>query len=131
MNLRLLRIFTLGVPFLAIQGAADEARRWPTEKWATAAPESQQVDNTVLEQLDREFASGKHGNVDGMFVYRKEYAIDYDRLFADQDETPGKYNYHDADWHPWHDHGDLHTIQSISNSADLAYSVAGDGQACR
>ena len=127
MNLRILQPFTLLIAFVVLDVAADEERQWPAAEWKSATPESQQVDRTVLDALDREFASGSHGNIDGMtvyrngfLVYRKNYQVDYNRLFANQSQTPGQYNYHDPDWHPWFDHGDLHTIQSISKSVTSA-----------
>lgn len=127
MNHRTLPLLSIVFALLAGSAAADDNRQWPGAEWTEATPESQNVDAALLNKLDQEFASGKHGNIDGMSVYRngflvysKTYKIDYDRQFADQRETRGQYNYHDADWHPWYDHGDLHTIQSISKSVTSA-----------
>jgi len=127
MNTRILQLITLITALVAFGAAADEGRKWPTGEWDTATPESQQVDVAVLDELDRQFASGDHGNIDGMTVYRngylvyeKSYDIDYDELFSGVDETPGMYSYHDPAWHPWFDRGELHTIQSISKSVTSA-----------
>ena len=81
----------------------------------------------MLDQLDREFASGKHGYIDGMMVfrngylvYKKTYKNDYDQLFVGRDQTRGQYNYYHPDWHPWFERGQLHTMQSISKSVTSA-----------
>lgn len=123
----MLRLFTYFITFIAFSLSAQEDREWPANEWKMATPESQHVDARVLDELDREFASGSHGNIDGMAVYRNGYLVyqktylnDYDRLFSGSKEPPGQYNYHDPDWHPWFDHGELHTIQSISKSVTSA-----------
>lgn len=106
---------------------ADDVKRWPSPAWDVSTPEAQQVDVQVLDQLDREFASGKHGHVDGMMVYRNGYLIyqksyenDYRQLFAGRDQTRWQYNYYDPDWHPWFEGSQLHTMQSISKSVTSA-----------
>ena len=50
----MLRSITLVVAWISFTAAADEARPWPTAEWATATPESQQVDRSVLDELDRD-----------------------------------------------------------------------------
>ena len=86
------------------------------------------MDPAALEALDREFAAGKYGYVDGMLVirhgavvYEKAYdhSKDYQRLFAGKGK-PGIYNYYDPDWHPYYKRGPLHTMQSISKSVTSA-----------
>jgi len=96
-------------------------------EWETATAESQQVDATVLDAFHEELAFGKFGNIDGMAVirngyllYEQNYEVDYDTQFAGMANSPGMYQYHDSNWHPWYDHGELHTIQSISKSVTSA-----------
>jgi len=80
-----------------------------------------------LAELDREFASGTHGAVDGMHVtvgdrvvYSATYARDYTKLLAGRGGKPGAYNYYDAAWHPYLPGGRLHTMQSVSKSVTSA-----------
>ncbi|HEY2796752.1 MAG TPA: serine hydrolase [Thermoanaerobaculia bacterium] len=86
------------------------------------------MDQAVLEALDRELASGKHGYVDSMLVMRSGAVVyertydrskDYARLFAGKG-APGIYNYYDPGWHPYYKGTRLHTMQSISKSVTSA-----------
>jgi CubicO group peptidase (beta-lactamase class C family) len=98
----------------------------PTKTWPEATPESQGLDRGVLDVLDHEFASGKHGYVDSMLVirngrvvYEKSYKQDYDTLFVGKG-APGIYNYYDPGWHPYYKRTSLHTLQSASKSVTSA-----------
>lgn len=106
---------------------AQDDRAWPADDWTEADAADLGVDSGVLDALHREFEAGRHGNIDSMAVYRRgnrvysrSYRNDYVSQYANVDEPKGMYRYHDADWHPWYDHGDLHTIQSISKSVTSA-----------
>ncbi len=110
------------VGLAAVGPARGQDMSWPTRGWPTASPEAQGVDADRLAVLDREFASGQHGYVDGMLivrggrlVYQKAYTHDYDRLFP-KETARGPYNYYDPDWHPYYRRGELHTMQSVSKS---------------
>lgn len=99
------------------------ATPWPTQGWATSTPEAEGLDAASLAALDKEFADGAHGQVTGMLVVRhgkvvfeREYDHDFDRLFEGRDPVRGPYNYYDPDWHPYYQHGRLHTMQSVSKS---------------
>jgi len=77
--------------------------------------------------MDEEFASGKHGYIDGMLVirnghvvYSKKYDQDYETPFRNTNTEPGKYNYYDPDWHPYYKGTQLHSMQSISKSVTSA-----------
>ena len=127
MNLRWVTFLILLIVLCAFSVSAQESRPWPAEEWDTATPASQHVNTAPLDELHREFKSGKHGYVDGMSVYRngylvyqKSYENDYDKLSVGRDQTHWQYNYYDASWHPWFDRGPLHTIQSISKSVTSA-----------
>ncbi len=107
---------------------AGAAPAWPTKGWATATPQAEGLDAAVLDRLDAELASGRHGYVDGVLVirngnvvYEKSYRNDYERLFASApDRVPGPYNYYDPAWYPYEHGSDLHTMQSISKSVTSA-----------
>ncbi|MDH3519063.1 MAG: beta-lactamase family protein [Myxococcales bacterium] len=96
------------------------------------------MDEAVLQRLDAEFASGKHGYIDSMLVirnsrvlYEKFYQQDYDAAFqAQEDRRRGPYNYYDPDWHPYYRRGGLHTMQSVSKSvmATLIGIAIGEGK---
>jgi CubicO group peptidase (beta-lactamase class C family) len=99
---------------------------WPTKAWPETTPEAQGLDRAALDALDREFAAGKHGYVDGMLVirrgsvvYEKAYKWDYDRLFVGKG-APGIYNYYDPSWHPYYRRTALHNLQSVSKSVTSA-----------
>jgi CubicO group peptidase (beta-lactamase class C family) len=113
-------LFTL---ISALPSLADQDRAVPDSEWPGSEPAAQNVDVSVLDALDREFASGKHGYIDsmlvirnGFLVYARSYKQDYDAPFREQDQARGPYNYFDPDWHPWFERGPLHTMQSVSKS---------------
>ena len=105
---------------------APEAQ-WPTRGWASSTPAAEGLDPAALAALDAEFAAGSHGQVTGMLVirhgriaYEKSYPHDFDKLFEGRDPERGPYNYYDPDWHPYYQHGRLHTMQSVSKSVTSA-----------
>jgi CubicO group peptidase (beta-lactamase class C family) len=110
-------IADLLVPLILLTPAGEKAAR----------PEAEGMDGAVLAALHEEFASGRHGYVDGLLVLRhgrvvfeRSYVHDYDRLFVGQDQRRGPYNYYDPDWHPYYTRGGLHTLQSVSKSVTSA-----------
>lgn len=116
---------------------APPAPLWPTRGWTTSTPEAEGLDAGALAALDTEFAAGRHGQVTGMLVVRhgrvvfeRTYAHDFDRLFEGRDPVRGPYNYYDPDWHPYYQHGRLHTMQSVSKSvtATLVGIAIGRGE---
>lgn len=109
-----------------LQGAS-QAAVWPGREWAIAAPEAHGVNAEVLDAFHQELASGEHGYIDGMMVFRnghlvyqEAYENDYEALFDSSDQPPGQYNYYDPAWHPWYQGGELHTMQSVSKSVTSA-----------
>lgn len=95
--------------------------------WPVSRPGAQGMDAAALATLDAAFASGAHGYVDavllirhGHAVFDRQYAHDYERLFAGKDAARGPYNYYDPDWHPWYRRTDLHTLQSVTKSVTSA-----------
>jgi CubicO group peptidase (beta-lactamase class C family) len=108
-------------------GRGGPAIPWPGASWVTSTPEEQGMDSAVLSALDAEFASGRHGLIDGMLVVRhgrvlfdRGYRNDYVKLYRGKDPVRGPYNYYDPDWHPWYRGGDLHTLQSVTKSVTSA-----------
>ena len=104
------------------------APAWPTSRWPMSTPEAEGLDSAALGTLDTEFAAGDHGYIDSMLivknghvVFERAYTHDYDELFEGvEDQTPGPYNYYDPAWHPYYEHGPLHTMQSVSKSVTSA-----------
>jgi len=101
---------------------------WPTKGWPSSTPAAEGLDPVVLDRLDTELSSGKHGYVDGLLVirhgrvvYEKAYRQDYPKLFETApDRVPGPYNYYDPAWYPYEHGSDLHTMQSVSKSVTSA-----------
>ena len=90
-----------------------------------------------LETLDAEFASGRHGYIDGLLVlhhgkvvlqsrYQRDYTTPFEKIDSQPEEAiswgQGKedYYYLDPKWHPWLKGGDLHTVQSVTKSVTSA-----------
>ena len=107
-----------------IPGGTSSADSFPTNAWPESTPAEQGMDEKILEALDAEMASGKHGYVDGMLVirnghvvYERFYEQDYEKLFeAQPNQERGPYNYYDPAWHPYYKDTNLHSMQSISKS---------------
>jgi CubicO group peptidase (beta-lactamase class C family) len=114
--------------WLAAALTLSPAAAFPTKGWPASTPAAEGLDAAVLDRLDTELASGKHGYVDGLLVirrgrvvYEKTYRHDYARLFeAAPDRIPGPYNYYDPAWYPYEHGSDLHTLQSVSKSVTSA-----------
>lgn len=86
----------------------------------------------MLAAFDADIAAGKYGYVDSMLVirhgkiaYERAYKHDYDRIYAQDARTrgplnphnsSGPYNYFHPWWHPFHQRGDLHTMQSVTKT---------------
>jgi len=84
------------------------------------------MDGARLSALASSLA-GEHGNIDGMLVirngrvvYEKQYRREYEDMNEGQGQAPGMYNYHDPEWHPFYQRGELHTMQSVTKSITSA-----------
>lgn len=99
--------------------------------------ESSSIKSDLLEQLDAEFAEGRHGYIDALLVlhdgklikqsrYRRDYVTPFQTIEADPEAARfwgkgnGDYYYVDPAWHPWLRGGDLHTAQSVTKSVTSA-----------
>jgi CubicO group peptidase (beta-lactamase class C family) len=118
------------------------------KKWPASAPSAVGLDAATLEALDADLASGKYGLVDSMLVIRcgkqaleHSYRRDYDKIYGERakktgplnHDLQGPYNYFSTEFHPYYQHSDLHTMQSVSKTfASITIGVAmqrGDFQA--
>src|SRR5216683_4240179 len=114
--------------FISAAGAQD---RFPTKGWPKAEPASVGLDSAALGALDADIASGKYGLVDTMLVircgkqvYERTYTHDYGKIYGELAKTAGPlnhdvngpYNYFSPEFHPYFQHSDLHTMQSVSKT---------------
>jgi CubicO group peptidase (beta-lactamase class C family) len=106
--------------------ADDEPIQGPTDTWAVSSPEEQGMEESRLFALDSALADD-HGNIDAMVVirngrvvYQKHYSRDYDDMNEGRRQAPGVYDYHDPEWHPYYQRGELHTMQSVTKSVTSA-----------
>lgn len=106
--------------------------QWPTNGWLTAAPAAVGLNADSLSFLDKELASGKFGNVDGMLVirhgkiaYEKLYQHDYRDIYKREvkeksglniGDPTGPYNYFNVWWHPFYHQTRLHSLQSVTKT---------------
>ena len=104
----------------------NESIQRPMDSWAESSPEEQGMDGARLFALDSSLAD-EHGNIDGLLVirndrvvYEKHYSRDYDDMNDERGQAPGLYNYHDPEWHPYYQRGELHTMQSVTKSVTSA-----------
>jgi CubicO group peptidase (beta-lactamase class C family) len=101
------------------------------KEWPVAEPNAVGLDSAALAALDADIAGGKYGLVDSMLVVRdgkqafaRSYSHDYAKSYGElaRHEGPlnhdvnGPYNYFSAEFHPYYQHSDLHTMQSVSKT---------------
>lgn len=102
------------------------------DAWPVATPQSVGMNKDSLEAFDKDIASGKYGNVDGMvitrngkLVYQKYYKHDYAKIYGDSakitsalnpHDPGGPYNYYNPWWHPYYHNSDLHSLQSVTKT---------------
>lgn len=115
---------------------------WPQEEWEASTLEAEGIDSLPITRFVEEIESGKYGMVDhfllirnGRVVVDERFKRDY-KLVAEKvrpDERIGlnrrdpKYDYENADYHPFYQGTELHTLQSISKSVtSLALGIAID-----
>jgi CubicO group peptidase (beta-lactamase class C family) len=122
--LRLATLFVL-LPQLVLAQAATAP--WPTEKWATATPESQALRPQPLDSLHGDILTGKYGNVDRLLIIRNGYVVrneryprDYRAISTGTDTTSHQFNYQHPDWHPYFHGRNVHTLQSVTKSVTSA-----------
>jgi CubicO group peptidase (beta-lactamase class C family) len=114
--------------FLSYAGAQDQ---FPTKGWPKAEPAAVGLDSAALGALDADIAAGQYGLVDSLLVircgkqaYQRSYPHDYAKIYGQLAKTAGPlnhdvngpYNYFSAEFHPYYQHSDLHTMQSVSKT---------------
>ena len=114
-----LTLLLSGVPSLAQE---------PGKDWPKATPKEFAIDPAKLAAFDADIAAGKYGLVDSMLVlrcgravYDKTYQHDYGQIYGERakkegplnHDLKGPYNYFSTDFHPFYQHSDLHTMQSV------------------
>ena len=102
-----------------------------TTDWPVAESGAVGLDSAALTALDADIAAGKYGLVDGLLIIRdgklaqaRSYPHDYGKIYGElaKHEGPlnhdvnGPYNYFSAEFHPYYQHSDLHTMQSVSKT---------------
>jgi len=101
------------------------------QEWPVAQQDAVGLDSAPLSALDADIAGGKYGLVDSMLIVRdgkqafaRSYSHDYGKIYGElaKHEGPlnhdvnGPYNYFSAEFHPYYQHSDLHTMQSVSKT---------------
>ena len=104
---------------------------FPTQGWPKAEAATVGLNSAALGSLDADIASGKYGLVDTMLVvrcgkqvYERAYQHDYGKIYGKLAKTAGPlnhdvngpYNYFSPEFHPYFQHSDLHTMQSVSKT---------------
>jgi CubicO group peptidase (beta-lactamase class C family) len=104
---------------------------FPTKEWPKAEPGAVGLDAKALAAFDADISAGKYGLVDSLLVircgkeaYARTYAHDYGKIYGElaKKEGPlnhdvhGPYNYFAEEFHPYFQHSDVHTMQSVSKT---------------
>ena len=102
-----------------------------TREWPLTQPSAAGFDPAALTALDADIAAGKYGLVDSTFIIRdgkqvlaRSYPHDYGKIYGElarhegplNHDVSGPYNYFSAEFHPYYQHSDLHTMQSVSKT---------------
>jgi CubicO group peptidase (beta-lactamase class C family) len=110
---------------------AQAQEKTSTKEWPLIQPSAAGFDSAAITALDADITNGKYGLVDSMLIIRdgkqvlaRSYAHDYGKIYGElaRHEGPlnhdvhGPYNYFSAEFHPYYQHSDLHTMQSVSKS---------------
>lgn len=128
-NLRRARegLALLSLALLVGCGVGEAGTPWPGETWATSTPAAQGIDPAAIDSLVTDLESGEYGLVDafmlirnGLVVANHRFTHDYAAIGAEYDTTNHQYNYDHADWHPYLQGTDLHTLQSVTKSVTSA-----------
>jgi CubicO group peptidase (beta-lactamase class C family) len=101
------------------------------QDWPKAEPQQVGLDAANLAAFDADLAGGSYGLVDSMLVircgkqaYAKTYSHDYGKIYGHRAKTAGPlnhdvngpYNYFSTEFHPYYQHRDVHTMQSVSKT---------------
>jgi CubicO group peptidase (beta-lactamase class C family) len=97
---------------------------FPGESWKQSTAEAEGLDSAAIAKLDREIRDGKHGYIDSMLIVRNGrlvfeayYDHDYHATNAGLDSGESSpWNYYDADYYPYYQGSELHSLQSTTKS---------------
>jgi CubicO group peptidase (beta-lactamase class C family) len=107
------------------------AGRAAAQDWPKAEPKTVGLDAAKLAAFDADLAGGQYGLVDNLLVircskqaYERSYAHDYGKIYGDRAKSAGPlnhdvngpYNYFSTEFHPYYQHRDVHTMQSVSKT---------------
>ena len=110
---------------------AQAQEKTSTKEWPLIQPSAAGLDTAALTALDADIADGKYGLVDSMLIIRdgkqvlaRSYPHDYGKIYGElathegplNHDVHGPYNYFSAEFHPYYQHSDLHTMQSVSKT---------------
>jgi len=110
---------------------AQAQEKTSTKEWPLTQPSAAGFDAAALTALDGDIAAGKYGLVDSMLIVRdgkqvlaRSYPHDYGKIYGElaahegplNHDVHGPYNYFSAEFHPYYQHSDLHTMQSVSKT---------------
>lgn len=112
--------------------SAHSQNTWPIPDWTKTSPEKLNMNADSLAALDRDFAAGKYGHVDGMLIirhgqvaYEASYSHHYAEIYQHEvykksglnaTDPTGPYNYFSSWWHPFYHGSKLHTLQSVTKT---------------
>lgn len=120
----------------------DAPHSWPGEEWETASLAAENIDPFLITRFVEEIKTGQYGLVDhfllirnGRVVVDERFERDYQTIAAEVraedkiglNKSDPKYNYENADYHPYYNGTNLHSLQSVSKSVtSLALGIAID-----
>ena len=122
-------LFVFFAPILLLHTWAQEKRS--TKEWPVAESNAVGLDSSALAAFDADIAGGKYGLVDSMLIVRdgkqtlaRSYSHDYGKIYGElakhegplNHDVTGPYNYFSTEFHPYYQHSDLHTMQSVSKT---------------
>ena len=100
---------------------------WPTDGWAVSTPEAEGMDGEAIKAAADAIEAGDYGLVDQFLLIRHGRVIadyrfehDYETLNAKYEQTDSQYSYDNANWHPFYQNTNLHTLQSSTKSVTSA-----------
>jgi CubicO group peptidase (beta-lactamase class C family) len=125
------RIGLMALTVSCLFSLAQAQENAPTKGWLITTPSSVGLDSNALAALDTDIAAGKYGLVDSLLIIRdgkqalaRSYPHDYRKIYGElakhegplNHDVTGPYNYFSTEFHPYYQHSDLHTMQSVSKT---------------
>ena len=125
------RIAFVGLVACGLFSFSPAQEKTASREFPVATPAALGLDAGALAALDADVAAGQYGLVDSLLVIRdgkqalaRTYPHDYAKIYGElaRKEGPlnhdvhGPYNYFSAEFHPYYQHSDLHTMQSVSKT---------------